>query len=152
MASISDVLRRAINPYLLEQQFCRIRNHKLSHILGAFAICTPTPVSEEAASLTCIYFKFIRRNHQTLKQKLGCAITNETVALHFAKAQTALTGTAFGGLSCQRCAWSSKHDQSATGRETGQFIWNFIPCPSVHLVHYHVFLNTFSEEVEVSSK
>ena len=85
-ASISDVRRRLTSrPYLLEEQFSRVRNGKLSHILGAFAICTPTPVSEEAAGLTCIYLEFIRRDHQTLKQKLGCAITNETVAFHFAK-------------------------------------------------------------------
>ena len=87
MASISDVLRRLTSSsYLLEKQFCRVRNGKLSHILGAFAIGTPTPVSQEAAGLACIYFEFIRRDHQTFKQKLGCAIADETVAFHFAKA------------------------------------------------------------------
>jgi len=101
LVSISDFRGEIrISPYLLEQQFCRVRDRKLSHVLGAFAICTPTPVTEQTASLTGIYFKFIRRDHQTLEQKLGCAITNETVALHFPKAQAPLTGTAFGGLSC----------------------------------------------------
>jgi hypothetical protein len=69
----------------LEKQFCRIRNGKLSHILGAFAVCTPASVSQEAAGLTCVYFEFIRRDHQTFKQKLGCAVTDETVAFHLAK-------------------------------------------------------------------
>jgi hypothetical protein len=147
MASISDVLTRLTSsPYLLEKQFCRVRNGKLSHILGAFAICTPPPISEEAAGLTCIHFEFIRRDHQTLEQKLGCAIANETVAFHLAETQTAFTGSAFCGLSCQRCARSPIHDHSATGRSImpGKPDYSLKPrtllerasCPSPYALEY----------------
>ena len=54
--------------------------------------------SEQAALGADLRFELIGRDHQTLQDKLRCAITDEAIAFHLAEPQTTVAGSTFGGL------------------------------------------------------
>ncbi|RKO89622.1 hypothetical protein BDK51DRAFT_39684 [Blyttiomyces helicus] len=86
----------------LEQELRSIRDLDLLDLPPAAAkVAVPVPTADEAAMAADLDIVGVRRVKEALDEEGGCAVPDQTVALHLAETKSAFFGTPFEGLTGQ---------------------------------------------------